>query len=336
MVEYRVFSFDLVRSDSDNSEGVWLMKKQILFFSLLLVFLMLALPVVSATGDEYSPDLKVSRATLNSGTVTIANTGSKNSPSKGFDVMVYYKSFDDTTYKHTYHVNKSIRPGYSRTINNTFQGSNSIKEGLVRVNPSKKFRESNYDNNIRYFKLITIKTSKYTATEQSMYYGGYYWQYTEYSWNYGHAWKNGNSTNCSNGGYSPLLSTNPIATSYQVWGRWGWSTVNEPLYVNAVEIYVPFTKQKRINYAYVSGVANNPNIRVFVDCGFAKFLTYKPSTNSWEAYIKYGSDKLRDAMRIKIYSINTGQTGTDDIVAAAANVKVKVAYMKNSWSWLYD
>src|SRR5690606_28226329 len=124
--------------------------------------------------------------------------------------------------------------------------------------------------------------------------------------------------------------------SYQVWGRWGWSTINEPLYVNAVEIYIPFTKQKRINYAYVSGVANNPNIKVFVDCGFAKFLTYNPSTNSWEAYIKYGSDKLRDALYIKIYSVNTGQTGTDDIVTAVANVKIKVAYIKNSWNWLYD
>jgi|GEM_PF-2355294 len=310
--------------------------RKVLFFSLLLVFLMIVLPVVSATGDEYSPDLKVSRTTLTSGTVTVANTGSKNSPFTGFDVMVYYKKFDDTTYKQTYHVNKSIRPGYSRTINNTFQGSKSIKEGVIRVNPSKKFRESNYDNNVRYFKLITVNTPTYNATEESMYDGGYYWGYYTNSWDYGYAWKQGSSTVCSNGNYSPLLSTNPLATSYQRWSGRYWYTVNQPLYVNAVTIYVPWTKQKRINYAYVSGVANNPNIRVFVDCGYAKFLTYNPSKNAWEAYIKYGSDKLRDAMRIRIYSINTGQAGTDDILAAVANVKVHVAYMKNSWSWLYD
>lgn len=312
------------------------MKKQILLFSIFFLFLILVLPAASAGGDEYSPDLTISRFTLSSGTFTVSNVGSKNSPATGFDVMVYYQNFDGSTYKQNYHCSRSIRPGYSRSINNTFQGSSRIKQGLIRVNPYKKFRESNYDNNVRYYKMIKVNTNNYTATEQAKYDGGYYWEYMEKSYNYGSAWKNGNSTVCTNGGYSPLISTNPIATSYQYWNGRRWTTINQPLYVNAVEIYVPWTKERKINYAAISGVVNNPNMRVFVDCGYAKFLTYNPSKNIWEGYVNWGSSKLMDALRIKIYSVNSGQTGTNDIMSYVSNVSVTVAYIKNAWNWLYS
>lgn len=293
------------------------------------------MPAAGAAKDVYAPDLKVTRYTMNSGNFTISNVGTKNSPTGGFDVLLYCQYLGGGTYKSVYHCDDVIAPGYSRTFKG-FQGSYWIEKGLIRVNPYKKFYECDYDNNVRYFKLIKSDIPSYTATEQSYYDGGGYWEYWYYSYNYGRAWIDGNSTNCSNGGYSPLLSTNPIASGYYYYnnrGKWVWKAT--PLYVNAVQIYQAFQKAVKINYVTVSGVTNNSNMRIYVDVGYAKFLTYNPTKHLWEGYIGGDSSKLKDAFRVKIYSIRTGQNATDDITNYVSHVKVSCYHIKNAWQWKY-
>lgn len=305
----------------------------VLFFVLLLCTI---LPAASASEGYYAPDLKVSRYTQDTGGFTVVNDGKKNTPSEGFDVLIYYKKFDDTTYKAAYHTNDVIAPGYSKSFVGTSAASKEIKYGLIRVNPYKKFQEQNYDNNIRVFSVIPKKITTYKATEQSMYDGGYYWEYYYYSHMYGHAWKDGNSTVCNNGEYSPLLSTNPIATSYLYWNGRTWVTINQPLYVNAVEILGYYNgKRYKSNYVAVEGVGNNPHMHIYVDVGFAKHLVYNAAKNLWEGYIRYESAKLRDNLIIKIYSDRTGTDATQDIINYVSNVKVYTCYIKNSWSWFY-
>lgn len=305
----------------------------VLFFVLLLCAI---LPAASASEGYFAPDLKVSRYTQDGGTFTVVNDGKKNTAPEGFDVLIYYKKFDDTTYKAVYHTNDVIAPGYSKSFVGASAASKEIKYGLIRVNPYKKFQEQNYDNNIRIFSVIPKKINTYKATEQSMYDGGYYWEYYYYSYMYGHAWKDGNSTVCSNGEYSPLLSTNPIATSYQYWNGRRWTTVNQPLYVNAVEILGYYNGERyKSNYVAVEGVVNDPHMHIYVDVGFAKHLVYNAAKGLWEGYIRYGSAKLRDNLIIKIYSDRTGTDATQDIINYVSNVKVYTCYIKNSWSWFY-
>lgn len=293
------------------------------------------MPAAEAAKDVYAPDLKVTRYTLKSGNFTVSNVGTKNSPSTGFDVLLYCKYFDDSTYKQIYHCNQVIAPGYSRSFSGAFQGSGEIKEGLIRVNPYKKFYECDYDNNARYFKLIKLNILSYTATEQSRYYGGDWWEYF-----YGYTFASGNSTTYNNGGYSPLISTNPIATGYNYYlGYWSrrhhWEWRNDPLYVNAVQFSKSFSEKYKIAYVAVSGVTNNSNMRVYADVGYAKFLTYNTTKSLWEGYIKYQSGESKNEIIIKVYSIRNGQNGTDDIMNYVSNVKIYASYMKNAWQWKY-
>lgn len=310
----------------------------VLFFVLLVCALV---PASSASDELYAPDLKVSRYTQDTGSFTVANDGKKNSPAAGFEVLVYYKKFDDTSYKAVYHTSDVIAPGYSRSFVGASAASKEIKYGLIRVNPYKNFQEQDYNNNIRIFSVIPCKVSNYTATEQTYYNdGGYYWT-TGLSENNGYAWADGNSTTCANGGYSPLLSVNPIKTGYNYYlGYWGrqhhWTWVNNPLYVNGVEILGNYNGNRyRSNYVAVSGVTNNPNMHIYVDVGYAKQLVYNTAKGLWEGYIGYTSAKLRNNLLIKIYSDRTGEDATQDIVDYVSNVEVYTCYIKNSWSWFY-
>lgn len=310
--------------------------KKILFLLFLVLLVCVVVPASSASNALYAPDLKVSRYTQDTGTFTITNDGKKNSPSEGFDVLVYYKRFDDTTYKAVYHTNTVIANGYSRSFIGASAASGNIKYGLIRVNPYKKFQEQDYNNNIRIFSVIPTKINTYTVTEQSRYYGGDYWQYYN-----GYTWASGNSTTCANGGYSPLISTNPIADGYNYYlGMWShsyhWTWVNDPLYVNTVQISGDYGgKQYRSNYVAVSGVANNLNMHVYADVGYAKQLVYNAAKALWEGYIPYTTAKLRNSLLIKIYSDRTGEDGTQDIIDYVSNVIVYTCYIKNSWSWFY-
>lgn len=315
------------------------MKKLFLIFFIVLVLAMLAIPDVSAK-KMFAPDLTISRVTLDSGSFTVTNKGSKNSPTSGFDVLVYYQRFDGSTYKKLYHTNRSIARGYSRSFTKVFSGGKNIKTGLIRVNPYKRFQEWDYSNNIRYFSLIKKNIPSYVATEQARYDGGSYWYYKQYG--HGYAFADGNSSSYSNrgstGGYEPLLSVNPIAQGYNWWnsrrGRWEWKAT--PLYVNCVDITASYgSKRYTTNYVAVSGVAYTPNIHIYANVGFAKELTYNAVKGIWEGYVKYKSAKLRDSFNIKIYSNRLGQNGTNDIIAAVSNVKVWTSYIKNSWSWNY-
>lgn len=316
------------------------MKKILLLLFFVLIVCVLV-PASSASDAFYAPDLKVSRYTQDTGSFTVVNDGKKNTPAEGFDVLIYYKKFDNTSYKAVYHTNDVIAPGYSKNFKSSSAASKEIKYGLIRVNPYKKFQEQDYNNNIRIFSVIPCKITNYTATEQSYYDdGGYYWT-TYLSENNGNAWADGNSTTCANGQYSPLLSTNPIATGYNYYlGYWArqhhWTWVNSPLYVNGVEILGDYRgKQYRSNYVAVSGVANNPHMHIYVDVGYAKQLVYNAAKNLWEGYIGYTSAKLRNNLLIKIYSDRTGEDATQDIIDYVSNVEVYTCYIKNSWSWFY-
>lgn len=315
--------------------------KKILFLLFFVLLICAVVPASSASDALYAPDLKVSRYTQDTGSFTITNDGKKNSPTEGFDVLVYYKKFDNTTYKAVYHTNTVIANGYSKSFVGASSASKEIKYGLIRVNPYKKFQEQDYSNNIRIFSVIPSKINTYTATEQAYYDDGGYWTTLALSENNGYAWADGNSTTCSNGGYSPLLSTNPIADGYNYYlGYWSrqhhWTWVDDPLYVNGVEIQGDYEgKQYRSNYVAVTGVANNPHMHIYVDVGYAKHLVYNAAKDLWEGYIKYTSAKLKDNLLIKIYSDRTGEDATQDIIDYVSNATVYTCYIKNSWSWFY-
>ena len=222
------------------------------YLFLFLIFFCLAL--VSADSVEakkmYAPDLTISRLSLSQGSFTVANKGSKNSPASGFDVLIYYQHFNGSAYKKVYHCSQSISPGYSRNYANVFTGGKTIKNGLIRVNPYKRFQEIDYNNNIRYFQLIKKNTASYVATEQGSYDGGKDWKYAD-GFEYGLNFDNGQSGTYSNynNGYAPLLSTNPIATGYYYYlgyinrkHRWEWR--NNPLYVDYVDINANYGGKK--------------------------------------------------------------------------------------------
>lgn len=292
--------------------------------------------LIEESSDIFACDLKISRYTQDTGSITVRNSGNKNSPADGFDVLLYYKRFDSSVYASVYHATGVIAPGYSQSFIGAFSTSDSIMYGLIRVNPYKKFQEQDYNNNVRTFSLVEAETASYTATEQSRYYGGDYWEYYD-----GYTWASGNSTTCANSGYSPLISTNPITDGYNYYlGYWSrqhhWEWRDDPLYVNAVQINsASGGKEYKNNYVTVSGVAYDSNMHIYVDVGFAKQLTYNTEKGIWEAYIKYGSAKAKDGVLIKIYSDRTGQDGTDDIMNFVSNVEVHTYYIKNSWTWLY-
>lgn len=305
------------------------------FLFLFLIFLVLSIPAASAK-KMYAPDLSVSRVTLDNGGLTIKNTGNKNSPSSGFDVLIMLTYFDGTIYKNIVHFNSVIAPGHSQRFNESFPVSTTVKSALFRVNPYKKFQEWNYDD-ARYVKLINSKIVNYTATEQARYWGtvwdNYWWQWVP-GWDY----MNGNSTTIQNGAYTPIISNpNPIAQGwYKKSGRYNNPTktwVNQTLYANAVNIIATFVNgPSRTNYVSVSGVPNNGYMHVFCQVGYNKTLTYNSTTGVWEAYVDYRSAKIKNSLNVTIYSERIGENGSADL-ASCSNITVKSAYVKNSWTW---
>lgn len=260
----------------------------------------------------FAPDLSVSRVTLDDGGVTITNTGNKNSPATGFDVLVSFKKTDGTSYKTVWHTNKVIAPGHSRRFNKTFSGGSTLQSGLIRVNPYKKFQEWDYDNNVRYFSLMNQTINTYGVNEYTRCWEEYY---DDVTWEIKWGWVPylSYSGSVANGAYSPIL-TNPNPD------RWGD-------YVNMFELCASYTKSM-YNYITLSGVPNSSHLHVClqVDDGYYLPMLYNASKSLWE---KITTQKI---ISIVVYSDRNGTQGSADLTSCQ-NLTVKSKYMKKSWNW---
>lgn len=305
-------------------------------FFIFLIFCCLVL--VSADHVEakkmYAPDLTITNTNLAKGDITIANIGNKNSPATGFDVLIYFKKKDGTFQKDYYHINKVIAPGYSRKFYKVYPNGEKATTGLLRVNPLKKFQEWSYTNNMRYFNMKTRTITSYSVQEIGRYWGTpYHWRTKDkpryrYDW----AFKFGSTGNFENGDYSPVISTNPIATSW--YNQVNKTTVYENIYANGARIFAEFSKATSFTYISVSGVPNDYNLKVGLEFDardsdyfpYVYNMTYNAAKGIWERYF------IDSASAVTIYSTRTGPESTEDY-KHCGNIVITVKTMNNVWRW---
>lgn len=302
------------------------------FLILFVIFLFTTIPAAEAK-KIYAPDLSVSSLSLNDGGVTIKNTGTKCSPSSGFDLLVYFKKKDGSYQKTVTHINSVIAPGYSRHFNRTFTNGAKATTGLIRVNPYKKFQEIDYSNNVRYYNMQSKTINTYDVYESGRYWGTSYHSRGSYYYDWDYK-LSGASARLPNGGYTPVMSsTNPIANEW--FNQVTWKMVSEDIYVNAARIYADYGFGSSFSYVTVSGVPNSYNLSVGLEADHWREegdymtvlgMTYNSAKGIWERYM------VGHLYCVLIYSNRTGLDGYADL-GHCSNITVTIKHMKNRWSW---